>query len=47
MHSFLSEADNCFNNLLPPLSLLNESDKKNLFDELNKLDFNLEFLKVA
>ena len=47
MHSFLSEADNCYNNLLPPLSLLNESDKKKLFDELNKLDFNLEFLKVA
>jgi 4-hydroxy-tetrahydrodipicolinate synthase len=47
IHSFLSEADNCYNNLLPPLSLLNESDKKKLFDELNKLDFNLEFLKVA
>ena len=47
MHSFLSDADNCFNNLLPPLSLLNQSDKKKLFDELNKLDFNSKFLKVA
>jgi len=47
MHSFLSDDDNCFNNLLPPLSLLNQSDKKKLFDELNKLDFNSKFLKVA
>ena len=47
MHSFLSDADDCFNNILPPLSLLNSSEKKELFDELNKLDFNSKFLKVA
>ncbi len=47
MHSFLSDSDDCFKNILPPLSLLNQNDKKKLFDELNKLDFNSKFLKVA
>ena len=47
MHSFLSDADNCFNNILPPLSLLNTNEKEKLFEELNKLDFNSKFLKVA
>ena len=47
MHSFLSVSDKCYNHLLPPLALLNDSDKKKLFEELNKLDFNLKFLKVA
>ena len=47
MHSFLSDADNCFNNILPPLSLLDPREKEKLFEELNKLDFNSKFLKVA
>jgi len=47
MHSFLSDADNCFNNILPPLSLLDSREKEKLFEELNKLDFNSKFLKVA
>jgi len=47
IHSFLLDSDNCFNNILPPLSLLNSSEKEKLFDELNKLDFNSKFLKVA
>ena len=47
MHSFLSDSDNCFKNILPPLSLLDSSEKEKLFDELNKLDFNSKFLKVA
>ena len=47
IHSFLSDADNCFNNILPPLSLLDLKEKEKLFEELNKLDFNLKFLKVA
>ena len=47
MHSFLSDADNCFNNILPPLSLLDSKEKEKLFEELNKLDFNSKFLKVA
>ena len=47
IHSFLSEANNCYNNILPPLTLLNNEEKKKLFEHLNKLDFNLKFLKVA
>ena len=47
MHSFLSDADNYFNNILPPLSLLDSKEKEKLFEELNKLDFNSKFLKVA
>ena len=47
MHSFLSDADNCFNNILPPLSLLDSKEKEKLFEELNKLDFSSKFLKVA
>ena len=46
-HSFLSDADNCFKNILPPLSLLDSKEKEKLFEELNKLDFNSKFLKVA
>ena len=47
MHSFLSDSDNCFKNILPPLSLLDLGEKEKLFEELNKLDFNSKFLKVA
>ena len=47
MHSFLSDSDNCFKNILPPLSLLDSKEKEKLFQELNKLDFNSKFLKVA
>ena len=47
IHSFLSDSDNCFKNILPPLSLLDSKEKEKLFEELNKLDFNSKFLKVA
>ncbi len=47
IHSFLSDSDNCFKNILPPLSLLDLKEKEILFEELNKLDFNSKFLKVA
>ena len=47
MHSFLSDSDNCFKNILPPLSLLDLGEKEKLFEELNKLNFNSKFLKVA
>ena len=47
MHSFLLDSDNCFKNILPPLSLLDLGEKEKLFEELNKLDFNSKFLKVA
>ena len=36
----LSKKDKSYQNLLPPLSLLKENDKKKLLEELKKLDFN-------
>jgi hypothetical protein len=36
-----------YKNLLPPLMLLNENDKKKLINDLNKLNFSLESLKEA
>ena len=46
LHSFLSQRDSSYNNILPILSLLPENDKKKLFEELDKLDFNINNLKV-
>ena len=47
MHTYLSQNDNCYKNILPPLSLLKNKDQEVLFDELNKLNFKNDFLKVA
>tara|TARA_B100001769_G_C22061359_1_gene570848 strand:+ start:289 stop:1173 length:885 start_codon:yes stop_codon:yes gene_type:complete len=47
LHSFMSDEDDIYKNLLPPLSLLAEKDKKRLISELNKLNFKLESLKAA
>tara|TARA_B100002051_G_C16720901_1_gene632354 strand:+ start:1266 stop:2138 length:873 start_codon:yes stop_codon:yes gene_type:complete len=40
LHTYMSEKDKIYKNVLPILSLLNENDKKKLFEELDKLDFN-------
>ena len=34
-------------NLLPPLKLLDEAEKKDLLSNLKKLNFNMEILKAA
>ena len=47
LHTFLSQRDNSYNNILPILSLLSEKDKKKLFENLEKLDFNINNLKAA
>ena len=47
LHTFLSQKDKSYENILPTLSLLSENDKKKLFDELEKLDFNINKLKAA
>ena len=47
LHSFLSQKDPAYSNILPTLSLLGEKDKKKLFDDLKKLDFNINNLKVT
>jgi 4-hydroxy-tetrahydrodipicolinate synthase len=47
LHSFMSDEDAIYKNVVPPISLLNEENKKKLLDSLNKLNFNLESLKAA
>jgi 4-hydroxy-tetrahydrodipicolinate synthase len=47
LHSFMSDEDKIFNNVLPPLSLLSEKDKKKLIEDLNKLNFKLGSLEAA
>ena len=47
LHSFMSDEDIIYKNLLPPLSLLSEKDKKKLTDDLSKLNFSLGSLKAA
>jgi len=47
LHTFLSDQDIIFKNILPPLSLLNNDDKNKLISDLKKLDFNLETTKAA
>ncbi len=47
LHSFLMEENIIYENILPPLSLLNSNDKKKLFQDLKKFHFNLEKIKAA
>jgi len=47
LHSFFSQKNNIYENILPPLSLLNSSDKKKLIENLKKIDFNIEKIEVA
>ena len=46
LHSFMSDEDIDYKNILPPLSLLNNKDKKRLLEDLNKLNFNIGSLKA-
>ena len=39
LHSFCSQEDEIFKNILPPLKLLDENDKKDLISTLKKLNF--------
>ena len=47
LHSFMSDEDEIYRNVLPPISLLSEKDKLQLIEELNKLNFTLDSLKVT
>ena len=40
LHTFLAKENKIYENMLPPLSLLNEKDKKKILEDLKKLDFN-------
>ncbi len=47
LHTFMSQKNEIFNNILPPLKLLDENDKNELLLSLKKLNFNIENLKAA
>jgi 4-hydroxy-tetrahydrodipicolinate synthase len=47
LHSFMSDEDEIYKNVLPPISLLDEVDKQQLINDLNKIDFNLRSLRAA
>ena len=47
LHSFMSDQDEIYKNVLPPVSLLSEKDKNKLIEDLNKLNFKLGSLKAA
>ena len=47
LHSFMSEEDEIYKNVLPPVSLLDQKDKKQLIEDLDKLNFKLGSLKAA
>ena len=45
LHSFMSDEDEIYKNILPPISLLGEMDKQELIKDLNKVDFNIRSLE--
>ena len=47
LHSFMSDDNKIYQNVLPPVSLLTEKDKEKLIEKLNKLNFTLGSLKAA
>ena len=47
LHTFMSQIDQDYQNLIPPLKLLNKNEKKIFFDELQKIDFDFKHLKAA
>jgi len=47
LHSFMSDEDEIYKNVLPPVSLLADKDKQKLIKDLNKLNFKLGSLKAA
>tara|TARA_B110001450_G_C17437027_1_gene406306 strand:- start:101 stop:718 length:618 start_codon:yes stop_codon:yes gene_type:complete len=47
LHSFMSGEDKIYENVLPPVSLLDEKNKQQLIKDLDKLNFKLGSLKAA
>jgi 4-hydroxy-tetrahydrodipicolinate synthase len=47
LHSFMSDKNEIYKNVLPPVSLLNKKDKHQLIEELNKFNFTMGSLKAA
>ena len=47
LHSFCSQKNKIYKNILPPLRLLKESEKKELMEDLKRLNFTTKLSKVA
>ena len=47
LHTLMAQNNSIYENLLPPLKLLDETEKNNLLSNLKKLNFNMEILKAA
>ena len=47
LHSFYKKRERDYENLLPPLRVLDEQSEKNLMQSLEKLNFSIKSLKVA
>ncbi|MBD1155723.1 dihydrodipicolinate synthase family protein [Pelagibacterales bacterium SAG-MED16] len=47
LHTLMAQKNSIYENLLPPLKLLDETEKNNLLSNLKKLNFNMEILKAA
>ena len=47
LHTFFLKKDKSYKNILPILSLLGKNEEKKLFEDLEKLDFNINNLKAA
>ncbi len=45
LHTFISQENEIFKNIIPPLKLLSENDKTELVLNLKKLDFDIKSLK--
>ena len=47
LHTYFSVRDKIYQNVLPPLKILSVNDKKKIFNNLEKLNFNTNNLMVA
>ena len=47
LHTFFSKNDKCYRNLLPPLSILNLKDEKDMINNLENLNFSLNNCMAA
>jgi len=47
LHSFFMKENKMYENILPPLSLSNGNERKKLFEDLKKINFNLNETKAA
>ena len=47
LHTFYSKNDLIYKNVLPPLSILNSNEEKELIDNLEKLNFSTKPIMAA